>query len=62
MNIRRKRIERVTITGPDAEWPKAFAYCEKHGLRVTRSGPVQRVAWAIVPGRFKVVAERAVSP
>lgn len=40
MNIKRKLVERVRITGPAAEGPAMYAYCDTHGYTVIygRSG------------------------
>jgi hypothetical protein len=60
MNTHKKIIEQVTITGKKEEYPKAYAYIEKHGFRVTRSGPMKISVAKYDTSRFKIVAEREV--
>jgi len=60
ISIHHTYIERVTITGPndDAHLKRAYAYCDKHGYHVTRSGP-KRIS--LIKGdtsRFQLRAER----
>jgi len=57
MNIKRKHILRVSITGHDKDRRKAFDYCDKHGFRITRSGPM-RLKGMYYIDRFKIVAEK----
>ena len=58
MNVRRTTIERITITGDNAERERAIAFFFKRGYRLTRIGPqrVRRMLYSTM--RFKVVAER----
>jgi hypothetical protein len=60
MKIRIKRIVRYVITGPDADREKAFEYCSKKELRITRSGAAMISAFKVDPSRFKIVAEKEV--
>lgn len=39
MNIKRRTIERVRITGPMDERLEAFGYCQRNGFLVVESGP-----------------------
>jgi hypothetical protein len=39
MDIIRKKIERISITGPLEEYKQADAYCQKHGFRVIQTNP-----------------------
>lgn len=58
MRVRRKQIERITITGSMKEVEKAYNYCSKHGFRLTYSGPKRLDALRVDVTRFKIVAER----
>lgn len=42
MNIRHKKIEQIRITCSSADRDKAFAYCKKHGYRITQSSPLRK--------------------
>ena len=58
MNIHRKLIERIVLTGPQAEVDMAFAYCGKHGFWVTHSGPMPKDRTRLDVTRFRIIAER----
>jgi len=58
MNIHKKIIERVIITGKQEDGSKAFAYCMNNGYRIVRSGPMQVSFAKYDTSKFKIVAER----
>lgn len=60
MNIHRKKIERIVITGSREDSKKAFDYCFKRGYDIKRSGPKRINAVQIDTTRFKIVAEREI--
>ena len=58
MNIKHKIIDRVRITGPQADNAKAYGYLHRYDYHITRSGPKM-----IGPGRcdltrFAITTER----
>ncbi len=60
MNIHRKKIERIVITGSREDSKKAFNYCFKHGHDIKRSGPKRINAVQVDLTQFKIVAEREI--
>ena len=58
MNIKHKTIDRVRITGPQADSPKAYAYLQRHDYHITRSGPKMIGPGRCDPSRFAITAER----
>jgi len=58
MKIRHQQIERVILTGKQAEAQKAFSYCARHGYWILRSGPMPLANYRVDSSRFKIIAER----
>jgi len=58
MNIKHKTIDRVRITGPQADNAKAYAYLQRHDYHITRSGPKMIGPGRCDPSRFAITAER----
>ena len=58
MNVRRKAIDRITITGDNADRERAIAFFFKRGYRLKSIGPqrLRGMLWSTT--RFKMVAER----
>ena len=59
MDIIRKKIERISITGPLEEYKQADAYCREHGFRVIQTNPClsdKKHRGRIT--RFEIVAEK----
>lgn len=60
MNIKRKMIERVRITGPSYERPMMYDWLEKYGFRLKHSGPIFVGQLKVDTTRFGVTGEREV--
>jgi hypothetical protein len=58
MNIKHKTIDRVRITGPQADNAKAYAYLQRHDYHIRRSGPKMIGPGRCDPSRFAITAER----
>ena len=59
MNIKKKIIERIVITGKSEDSYKAWNYVEKHNYTIKRSGPLITRDHLADTSRFKIIAERA---
>ena len=60
MNIRKKTLERITITGKYKEKEKAYEYLDKRGYWITSSGPIMVSKHRADFSRFKFIAEKEI--
>jgi hypothetical protein len=58
VNIKHKTIDRVRITGPQADNAKAYAYLLRHDYYIMRSGPKMIGPGRCDPSCFAITAER----
>ena len=58
MEIKRKKVEIITIEGHQSEVDRIFQYCNRNGYFITRSGPKQIDIMKYDTDKFLVVAER----
>jgi len=61
MNIKRKVIDRVRITGKMSEVKEAHEWLWGRGYRCTRSGPLHLSGRKYNTGRFGITGEREMS-
>ena len=61
MDITRKKIERIVITGLLDEYKKAQAYCQANGFRIVQTNPrLTDEKYQHKVTRFEIVAEKEV--
>lgn len=61
MDITKKKIERIVITGLLDEYKKAQAYCQANGFRIVQTNPrLTDEKYQHKVTRFEIVAEKDV--